>query len=303
MKIFAAVIITVLLVSANTHSQPLPSSSLLTELRSATISGVIDISGAVVLNNGKWSGKPYVKGGAERPSVHLVEEMVLSGDVNGDGAKDVVAFLASSTGGSATQINFALFLRTGSVLTNKATVWLGDRVQIRSAAIDSAGVIGLTLVRIGEGDAMCCPGEVVMRRWSWKNGSLEELPELPLGRFSTASLEGTVWKLESWKQGELVDTNTAVTLTFDHDKVNGRSACNQYFAKCENGSSPGEILISAGGSTKMMCPPEMMKTEDRYLRLLSQVKKFSFSFGRVKLDYVENNSPRSLIFVPNSVNY
>lgn len=262
----------------------------------SVLTEVQDIPGTVTLHNGTWKGKPFVSGGAERPSVALQKELIITGDVNGDGKSDAAAFLVSTTGGSGTQLNLALFIHNGLLLMNKQNVWLGDRVQIRSAKIDSTGVIEITLIRTGERDAMCCPGEIVQRRWKWEGTGLKELPQVHIGRLSVASLAGYQWRLESWKEGEPVDTNTAVTMRFSGENVNGRSACNQYFASVKDGVNLGDITIKSAGTTKMMCSPEFMTTEDRYMRIFRSAVHFRFVFSKLHLEYEEHGVTNSLIF-------
>lgn len=264
-------------------------------LSNALLVDVQDIPGMITLRNGEWIGKPFDPGSAERPTVSMRKELFITGDVNRDGKTDGIAFLVSSTGGSGVQVHFALFLHHDSSLKNSQNIWLGDRVQIRSAEFEKEGILSITLIRPGEKDGMCCPGEIVQRRWRWNGTKLNELSEKIIGRSNVAALEGVHWSLEQWKKGEAVDTNTAVTMQFADGTVSGRSACNQYFAGVKDGTLPGEIVISAEGSTKMMCSQELMATEDRFLRLLPLVVHYRFIFSVLHLEYEESGVKHSLM--------
>lgn len=90
-------------------------------------------------------------------------EMVISladirtyGDLNGDGADDVLVILISSPGGSGTFFYLAAVLNQGGAPKPVATAFLGDRVIIRSAAV-KAGQIVLEMITHGPDDPMCCP--------------------------------------------------------------------------------------------------------------------------------------------------
>jgi heat shock protein HslJ len=265
-------------------------------ISNAVLAEVQDIPGVIKLQDGRWQGKPLVSGGTERPSVNVQQGSIFIGDVNGDGKADGAAFIVSSTGGSGIQLYLGLFLHSGSSYRNAENIPIGDRVQIADALIDSGGVIHLTLVRPGKGDGLCCPGEIVQRRWRWEGTRVKELPSVIIGRLSLTTLEGGQWRLESWKEGEPVDTNTAVTLRFYGEKVNGRSACNQYFASVQDGVNPGDITIGSAGSTRMMCSPEFMAAEDRYMRVIRSVVHFRFVFSKLYLEYEENGVRSALIF-------
>ncbi|MBP6671595.1 MAG: META domain-containing protein [Bacteroidetes bacterium] len=262
----------------------------------ATLLGVQDIPGPIQLQHGLWKGSPVIPGGTERPSVTLNKDLILSGDVDGDGLKDGAAFVISSLGGSGVQLSVAVFMHRGNSIINIENVLIGERIQIFDAEIDSSGIVLVTLVRAGDGDDLCCPGEIVQRRWQWNRSRLKELPLVMIGRLSVAALEGGQWRLESWKSGEPVDTNSEVSLRFSDGRMSGHSGCNRYFAAVKDGNIPGAITINAAGATKMMCSSELMKTEDRFLRLLPSIVHFRYIFSKLHLEYAENGIMNSLIF-------
>ena len=265
-------------------------------ISNASLTGFQDIPGPINLRNGLWKGNPSAVGSSERPSVMLIKELIISGDVDGDGENDGAVFVISSTGGSGSQVSAALFKRRDTSFVNSEIMPIGEWVQIFDAAIDSGGMVKITLVRAGEGDGMCCPGEIVQRRWRWNGSQMKELPPMNLGRLSLASLEGEQWRLESWKSGEPVDTNTAVSLRISGGRMSGRSACNQFFASVKDGLIPGDLTVSGAGATKMMCSPELMRTEDRFLRMLPSIVHFRFVFSKLHVEYEDHGNRNELIF-------
>lgn len=132
------------------------------DLRAVALHGLTIAEGTISLSSGRWEGMPYVEGGASRPFVQLVEDIVRTGDVTGDGADDAIAFVAESGGGSGSILYLILVERDGSGVKNTATVSIGDRAQIRSAAIDN-GAVTVELVQHADTDPMCCTGDLVKR--------------------------------------------------------------------------------------------------------------------------------------------
>ena len=65
-----------------------------------TYSGIYDDD--VTLTEGRWEGEPFVADGASRPSVGIIDDFMLTGDLDGDGTDEVVVFLWESSGGSGT---------------------------------------------------------------------------------------------------------------------------------------------------------------------------------------------------------
>ena len=109
------------------------------------------------LAGGKWEGQPFAPGAASRPSVTFVRDFRLVGDLDDDGAEDAVVLLAANAGGSGEMLDVAVVGRPEGKLTNLATAPVGDRVQVRAAAIDGRRIV-LDVIQAGEQDAACCPG-------------------------------------------------------------------------------------------------------------------------------------------------
>jgi len=140
-------------------------------LANASYQGIEDTP--VQLENGRWEGEPYVEGGASRPSVGLVEDFSLEGDVDGDGEPETVVQLWQSSGGSGNFQHVAVMKNRDGKWLNVATAPVGDRVQVRAGAILD-GVIKLDVVQQGEEDAACCPSQLARRSWIWDGSQLKE---------------------------------------------------------------------------------------------------------------------------------
>jgi len=56
-----------------------------------TYSGIHDDD--VTLTDGHWEGEPFAADGASRPAVGIIDDFMLAGDLDGDGADEVVVFL------------------------------------------------------------------------------------------------------------------------------------------------------------------------------------------------------------------
>ena len=149
---------------ASRAAEGLSSPFTLNMLKNATYKGFEEPIGPVGLNNGRWEGNPYVEGGASRPTVNLLEDLVLIGDLDGDGSNEAVVMLNESTGGTGQLLHLAVVARKEGKLDNVATTFVGDRIQIRAARIQDRRVI-LDVVRAGPQDAACCPGEVTSLGW------------------------------------------------------------------------------------------------------------------------------------------
>jgi len=258
----------------------------LQELKNATYRGVEEAGGAFTLANGKWEGEPYEPGGASRPSVTYVRDFRLAGDLDGDGAEEAVVLLAANAGGTGEMSYLTIVGRPGEKITNIATAPIGDRVQVRDAKIDGRRIV-LDVVQSGEGDASCCPGDLVTRSWAFEGGALKEGAAARTGRLSIETLVGTEWVLRAWAWDEAAPASPAVALTFDGKRVAGNAGCNSYFAPVRAGNSPGDITVGPAGSTRKMCPEAEMAVETRFLGHLAGVTQLRFVGGQLALSFAK----------------
>lgn len=268
----------------------------LAELQSITYRGIDEAGGDVTLSAGRWQGPPVAPDSATRPEVELVPDLVLSGDLDADGTSDAVALLRASAGGSGTYLYAAAVLLTSGALENVATVLVGDRVQVRSGRIEGGRIL-LSVVRAGQGDPSCCPGEIATLGWTLGQGSkLEPLEPADVGRLGLQALAGPQWVLRWWNDDEPAPPTPEVTLSADDTRIAGSSGCNRYTTGAASQELASEIRIGPIAATRRMCPPEIMAVEDRFLALLAKVQRFGFRFGRLALTYTQGDRAGTLIF-------
>ncbi len=148
---------------------------------------------------------------------------------------------------------------------------------------------------------------------------LAGLATLALAACSTAgesaSLEGTLWALESYQNadGETVDAlpNSGARAEFENGEVSGTSGCNRFFGAYEvDGDS---ISIGPLGSTLMACPGPLMDQEFGFMTSFQSAATYEISGdtltmsnadGEVVVTFVESE-PLSLTginWIANGVN-
>jgi heat shock protein HslJ len=267
----------------------------LEELANGTYTGIEDHP--VKLIDGRWEGEPYAEGGSSRPSVGLVNDFQLHGDLDGDGADEIVVLLWQSSGGSGTFDYLAVMGRKDGAVRNLATAAIGDRVQVRSGTIEDGHIV-LDVVQQGDGDAACCATQLSTRTWSLDGGDLTEGEAEITGKLSIEILEGTEWVLTGLKRDEPLGQESEVTLLFADGQVSGKSACNRYSAGVEQGDAPSALKIGPAMGTRMACPGGLMDVEQQYLEALSQVTGFSFLAGQLVLNRDEDGVPSAMVFTP-----
>jgi hypothetical protein len=105
----------------------------ISEYRNLTYQGIYDHP--VTVHDGVYEGEPFVPGGASRPRVELVEDLLVQGDLDGDSVEEAAVLLAESSGGSGVMTYLALVTWRDGAPVNLATRLIGDRVQIRSLRV------------------------------------------------------------------------------------------------------------------------------------------------------------------------
>jgi len=279
-------------VTPTVSAQPAPSWQ---EAADAAYTGVFD--GPVRLRDGTWQGEPYAEGGASAPRAGLADGFLLSGDLDGDAAGESVVLLWSSMGGSGTFDYLAVLDRdaSGAVL-NRATVPLGDRVKIRSAALED-GRVTVETVQAGPEDAACCPGQKMRRTFTLEGNSMTETSTEDIGRLSLSDLDGE-WKLVRFGADGVVPEDVEITLQFADGAIAGRAACNRYTGSVAAGDVPGDLSLSGPmAMTRMMCQPPLMEWEQRYAQALEGLARYSFVAGNLVLSWRDENGAGSLFFV------
>lgn len=265
----------------NSPSTPLPG-----ELKNMTYKGFEDPAVPVLLVDGQWEGKPYVDGGASRPAISLIEDLILTGDLDGDGMDEAVVLLNVATGGTGQLLHLAVVARKDGRLENVGTEFIGDRIQIRDARIEGRRIV-LDVVRAGPLDAACCPGEVASCGWTFApDGTLKPSENSgTTGRLALDTIGGTAWVLRSWQWNEAAPAAPEITLAYEDGRFTGSNGCNRYFASVKAGDMPGDVTVGPAGATKMACETPAMDAEMRFMKQLAGVTKFGFSAGRLMLSY------------------
>lgn len=265
------------------------------ELASATYLGFDE--SPLTLVEGHWEGEPAFEGAASVPRVDLATAFGVTGDLNADGADEVVALLHYNFGGSGVFSYLAVVGRDeAGKAKNLATVGIGDRVQLRSAIVDD-GRLAIETIEASADDAACCPGQKLRKIFRLESGELQEVSQENLGRLTLADLEGQSWRLVRWSPDEPVAEDLEIELLFDGENVSGGSGCNRYQGSVAAGEMPGDFSLSSPlAGTRMACEPPAEEAESRYLAALQQANRFRFAAGRLVLDWSDGDRWGSLTF-------
>ena len=266
------------------------------ELGNATYDGFEGLDHPVTLVDGRWEGEPYQPGAASRPSVHLMDGLRLTGDVDGDGSDEAVVVLGQDSGGSGTFVYLAVVGHENGSMANLDTTLIGDRIQIREAAIDG-GRIAVDVVRHGPDDPACCPGELATMEWEMTEQGLSAIADsAATGRLSPDTIAEIEWTLREWKRGEPAEATPEVVLKYTEGRFIGLGGCNTFFAATQPGNEPGHVSVGPPGRTRKACPEPAMKIEERFLKQLEAVREFGFATTRLALTYEDGGSYERMLF-------
>jgi heat shock protein HslJ len=267
---------------AGTFAAPTPEA-----LGELTYTGIYETP--VTLSNGRYEGEPYASGGASRPRVQLIPDLLVRGSDETNRTSYVL--LSESAGGSGSNLYLAAVSASGE---NTGTLRIGDRVDI-IALRGEDGRAMLELVIAGPGDAACCPTLRVTRVFGMQDGRLAELSRQEHGTLSPGDLAGPPWQLISLDRDTPVPEGITVTARFEDERVAGSAGCNRYFAGV-TAPSPFELAIGPAGTTQMACPEPQMEIERSYLRALEQATQYTFQLGRLAIGYRDGEITDTLLF-------
>jgi len=264
------------------------------QLKNATYSGIYD--DPVTLTNGLYEGEPFVEGGASRPSVQFIDDSAVYGDLNGDGVEDAAVLLVESSGGSGVFTYLGAQLNQAGQPVDGGTVWVGDRTQIKSMAIENGQAV-LEVVTQGPNDPQCCPTAKVRKTYALQDGKLAEAGSEELGSVSLQDLNGTSWVLQDFNfDQQPVSPDTEITAEFADGQISGSAGCNNYNAPL---SSDGGQALTVGPviSTQVACPEPQMSEETEYLAALQGAMQWSYLSGKLALTYQnQDGSIGTLVF-------
>lgn len=265
------------------------------QLANMTYTGIFEQP--ITLKNGRWEGEPFAPGGTARPAVGLLEDFMLTGDLDGDGSDEAVVLLWETSGGSGTFDYLAVVGTRNGVPYNLGSALIGERIQVRSGRI-LGNRIELDVIEAGPDDATCCPAQKAKRSWSVDATGLHVNEPKITGQQSLADLDGTAWVLHRFSEDTPLAAQPEITLAFDGERISGSSGCNRYFASVkETGELPGDLEISKIGGTRMACPEKIMALEKRYLEALGHVTRYSFMAGKLALTWQKGDAMGTLLFV------
>lgn len=126
--------------------------------------------GAAILTEGAFSEAPAGSADSELV-ITLVDDLVVYGDLDGDGVEDAVVVLAANAGGTGIFYDLVAVLNADGQPNPVASVFLGDRVDINQIAIDR-GEITVDLLTQGPRDGMCCPTLPLTLNYILQDGDL-----------------------------------------------------------------------------------------------------------------------------------
>ncbi|MEL7557910.1 META domain-containing protein [Stutzerimonas chloritidismutans] len=89
------------------------------------------------------------------------------------------------------------------------------------------------------------------------------------------TLQNEVTYIAEWIGDDPVVGRNPVSLTFSEDRAYGNAGCNHWFAS--NQLDGQKLRFSEIGSTRKMCPEHLMKQEQHFLELLSQIERWDVS--------------------------
>jgi heat shock protein HslJ len=254
-------------------------------LRNATYSGIYEEP--ITLTDGLYEGKPFVEGDASRPTVEYIDGSELFGDLDGDGVSDAVVFLVERGGGSGAFTYVAAQLNRAGQPLDAGTVWIEDRIQVKSAAIED-GQVTLNIIIQGPGDPACCGTHQTRKTYALQEGELAETtPQgADLAKVPATELDGTSWTLLELKDGQPALADAAVSINFQDGQLSGFGGCSTY----TGGFSLGEVnpfVMTTGpvAATRQACPDPAGAQETTYFAALESVSQWAYVFGRLALYY------------------
>ena len=248
---------------------------------------------AVALKNG---GGTYEGGGTLR----LLDQIIVQGDVNGDGKADAIVLLDDQSSGTGHFVWIAAVLDALGKPISTEAIMLGDRIGVKSLTINNGQIVA-EIIGQGTGDVACCGTWNIHKVFALKDGKLAEQSSQEINKVSLSDLNSTQWQLvdlNSHQEPALSDV--AVTLQIANGQISGSAGCNTYSATLTGAiDDPSVFKVGPIAATKKACPDPIMKQETDYLTRLGQVKAWKYDAGQLALFYAsDNDTPQYLVFEP-----
>lgn len=151
---------------------PQKSASILQALPNAEYPIEFTSTGKAQLKDGVFE-ESVAPGSATKTKIRLGKEQAF-GDANGDGAEDAAVTLVVDPGGSGTFTYLALVINEKGAAKPLATVLLGDRITVKSLAIQSGSVVVTMLTRKPDEPMSAEPKVEVTRTFKLQGDKLVE---------------------------------------------------------------------------------------------------------------------------------
>jgi hypothetical protein len=203
----------------------------------------------VKLVNGKYSRRD-----SSSDFVMTSVRKTATGDLNNDGKPDAVVILFSNYGGSGDFGELAAVINQDGLLKHVASAFLGDRVVIKSLAIEK-GIISVDMVTHGPKDAMVKPTLRQTKKFQLVNNRLESssadtskqtpeetheaLVKKDLSMILTLRVAGKIQKTDLWTDPKLDPHNWHKPIYYIALDANGNPSDGYY----NNGKGPYSALI------------------------------------------------------------
>ena len=147
--------------------------SIIQELPNAEYPIDVARTGKAQLKNGVFE-ETGVPGSATKTVVSIGKEHA-TGDLNGDGAQDAAVTLVADPGGSGTFIYLAAVINRDGAAEPIAFAFLGDRIIVKSLAIDSGKIHVSLLTRKPDEPMAAKPTLEVRRKYTLQGDNLVEI--------------------------------------------------------------------------------------------------------------------------------
>ena len=158
-----------------TAQTPQETPSILQALLNAEYPVEITSTGMALLKDGIFE-EPAAPGSATRTRIRLGDVHAL-GDINGDGAEDALVTLVVDPGGSGTFTYLALVIDDNGTARPLAAVLLGDRIIVKSLALQSGAAVVTMLDRKPDEPMSAQPTLELTRHFKLQDGALVETQE------------------------------------------------------------------------------------------------------------------------------
>jgi heat shock protein HslJ len=245
-------------------------------------------------------GYAYYEDSSGRPYIHLIDRMIVTGDLNEDGGEDAAVMLVDYSVGSGDFVYLAVVLDVWGNPAPLEAVMIGDRSPVKSLVMDGSQMV-VELIGSGPGDPACCPSWNMRQVFDLVDGKLVQVSSETMEKAALADLSGTSWRLVDLNLDQVsVLPETEITLDIDNGQISGSAGCNTY-----NGTVTGDENIASAftvcplATTRMACDQATMQQEVTFLDLLAKVTNWRYNFGDLGLVYkLDNGDFGELLFAP-----